>query len=173
MGLPTWLRGTHNSSGTSVADLTGGFNGQYIRYLHGSTVTVAATLAGIDASVATNSKWRALGATRATSTIDLTTCQTIRRGMERTSSRRSPCSRASRGSTTDAVVFMSQNDHDVYKQIVEDGPDDRNGDVFPFRTSRSVRPASCVLRSSTATRRTRSTSCVSASSRSSRCPASG
>lgn len=133
MGLPTWLRGTHNSSGTSVADLTGGFNGQYIRYLNGSTVTASATLAGIDASVATNSKWRNWCATRATSTIDLTTCQTIRRGMERTKFKALPMLKGEQGSTTDAVVFMSQNDHDVYKQIVEDGPDDRNGDVFPFK----------------------------------------
>jgi len=132
MGIPTWIRPSMDGSGNFVTDLTGGFNGTYIRYLNGSTATVSATLANIDASNVDNERWRNWVATRPSGDLTLATCQTIRRGMERTSFKALPMLKGEQ-TTTDAVIFMSQTDHDVYKTIVESGPDDRNGDVFPFR----------------------------------------
>lgn len=136
MGIPTWIRPslTYSSetSATFLADLTGGFNGTYIRYLNGSTATYNATLAGIDASNVNNERWRNWVATRPSGDITLPVCQTIRRGMEATKFRALPMLKGEQ-KTTDAVVFMSETDHEAYKALVESGPDDRNGDVFPFK----------------------------------------
>lgn len=136
MGLATWLRPslTYSSetSAAFLADLTGGFNGTYIRYLNGSTATYNATLAGINASTVANERWRNWVATRPSGDLTLSTCQTIRRGMEATKFKALPMLKGEQ-KTTDAVVFMSQTDHEVYKTIVESGSDDRNGDVFPFK----------------------------------------
>lgn len=132
MGLPTWLRPSMTSGGTFTADLTGGFNGTTIRYLNGSTATYSTTLAGIDASTTNAERWRNWCATRPSGDLTLSTCQTIRRGMEATKFKALPMLKGEQ-KTTDAVVFMSQTDHEVYKTIVESGADDRNGDVFPFK----------------------------------------
>ena len=132
MGIPTWIRPSMASNGTLTADLTGGFNAIYIRYLNGSTVTTSPTLAGIDASDVNNERWRNWCATRPAGDLTLPTCHTIRRGMEATKFKALPMLKGEQ-KTTDAVVFMSETDHDVYKTLVESGPDDRNGDVFPFK----------------------------------------
>jgi len=132
MGLPTWLRPSMTTGGTFTADLTGGFNATTIRYLNGSTATFSSTLAGIDASTVDNERWRNWCATRPAGDITLPVCQTIRRGMEATKFKALPMLKGEQ-KTTDAVVFMSQTDHEAYKALVESGPDDRNGDVFPFK----------------------------------------
>lgn len=132
MGIPTWMRPSMTSGGVFTADLTGGFNGTYIRYLNGSTASVSATLANIDASDVNNERWRNWVATRPSGDLTLPTCHTIRRGMEATKFKALPMLKGEQ-KTTDAVVFMSETDHDVYKTLVESGPDDRNGDVFPFK----------------------------------------
>ncbi len=131
MGVPTWMRPSMASNGTLTADLTGGFNGIYIRYLNGSTVTTSATLANIDASNTDNERWRNWCATRPSGELTLPTCQTIRRGMNATNFKALPMLKGEQ-KTTDAVVFMSETDHDVYMTLTEAGSDDRNGDVFPF-----------------------------------------
>jgi hypothetical protein len=132
MGIPTWIRPSMTSLGAFTADLTGGFNGTYIRYLNGSTASVSATLANIDASSVDSERWRNWCATRPSGDLTLPTCQTIRRGMNATNFKALPMLKGEQ-KTTDAVVFMSETDHDVYMTLVEAGPDDRNGDVFPFK----------------------------------------
>ena len=132
LGLPAWLRPSMQSNGTFTADLVGGFNATTIRYLNGSTATFSTTLANIDASTVANERWRNWCATRPAGDLTLPTCQTIRRGMEATKFKALPMLKGEM-KTTDAVVFMSQTDHEVYKTLVESGPDDRAGDVFPFK----------------------------------------
>ena len=123
-GLPMWLRPT-----TSLAaDLTGGFNATTIRFGDGTTST---TLAGIDASTVDNERWRNWVATRASTSFTKDLAITIRRGMEATHFRPLKMLKGDQ-MTGDCVIFMSQSDHENYKTLVCDGPDDREGDLFPF-----------------------------------------
>jgi hypothetical protein len=127
-GLPMWLRPSMTSGGSFTADLTGGFNGTYIRY--GDT-SVSATLAGIDASSVDNERWRNWVGTRAGSTVTKDLAIMIRRAMEATNFRPLQMLKGEQVQG-DCVIFMSQTDHESYKTLVSDGPDDRNGDLFPF-----------------------------------------
>lgn len=127
-GLPMWLRPSMTSAGAFTADLTGGFNGTYIKYGDGSE---AATLANIDASSVDNERWRNWVATRASSTFTKDLAITIRRGMEATNFRPLRMLKGDQ-QVGDCVIFMSQADHEQYKTLVCDGNDDREGDLFPF-----------------------------------------
>jgi hypothetical protein len=126
-GLPTWLRPSMNSGGTFVADTTGGFNGTYIRYRDAS---VSATLASIDASTVANERWRNWVATRSAGmSVDL--ARLIRNACSRTSFKPLRMLKGDQ-QTGDCVIFMNQSDHEGYLDLVNNGPDDRDGDLFPF-----------------------------------------
>lgn len=131
-GIPTYLRPSVSSGAAFVANTAGSFSGQRIRYRDGS---VNGTLANIDATNADNERWRNMVATHS-GVMDLTLARKIRELADKTRFEPFPMRR---GETTvsDCVLFMNQDFHEKYKQLVEAGPDDRGrggskADLFPF-----------------------------------------
>jgi len=127
-GLPYWLRPSMTSGGSYTADTTGGFNGTYIRY---RDTSVSGTVANIDSTDVNAERWRNWVGTRS-SGFSKDLARMIRRAMEETNFRAMPMLKGEQ-KTGDCVIFMSQSDHESYKTLVDEGPDDRDGDLFPFQ----------------------------------------
>lgn len=133
-GLPMWARPSMTSGGVFTEDTTGGFNGTYIRYADGTTG--ASTLANIDASEVNNEEWRNWVFTHGGSmTIDV--CKAVKRANNYTKFRAYP---KKIGDTVMGMVsvFMCQEFHEEYINLVNNGPDDRGtggnkADLFPFQ----------------------------------------
>ncbi len=126
-GMKYYARRSMNSSGVYVADSTGGFNGTYGLYGDG---TVYSTINNIDASLVKNERARCWVGTRpAVMTLDV--CRMIRRAAEANNFRPLQMLKGEQ-KTGDCVIFMRPTDHEAYKDIVSTGPDDRDGDIFPF-----------------------------------------
>lgn len=133
-GLPRWARPSMDVSGAFVTDTTGGFNGTYIRFSNGTAGY--ATLANIDASEVNNEEWRNWCFTHGgTMTIDV--CRAVKRANNYTKFRAFP---KKIGDTVMGMVsvFMCQEFHEDYINLVNAGPDDRgtggkSADLFPFQ----------------------------------------
>lgn len=115
------------SSGAFVANTDGGFVGKEFTYLEGGNST---TFFGQDASLVENERLRNFAITH-DGTMNVTTAQQVLLMMRRLNV--SPFkNRKGELVSTGHNLFMSQTFNDEYIYMVNDGPDDRNGDMFPF-----------------------------------------
>jgi hypothetical protein len=127
-GIPTWLRPSMSAGGSYIADPVGGFNGTYIRYADGS---VSATLANIDASNVDNERWRNWVATRPSTAFTVDLAQTIKRAANYSNFKPIKFLKGEM-TTSDCVIFLNQNDHENYTNLVTQGSDELKSDLFPY-----------------------------------------
>lgn len=131
-GIWGLLRGSFDSNGAAVANPTGGFNGVRTRFQDGTTST---TFQGLDASLVENERLRNWVATRSSTTMDLATVKLLSRGMRMSNFRPNPIGGGLK-TAAQPKIFMSQNDHDAYRELIALGPDDKNrggkGDYFTY-----------------------------------------
>lgn len=125
-GIPWWIRGLDNA--TQGTDFTGGFNGIYAQYGDG---TFTSTVGGLDGE--TLPMWANWVANR-NATFDMQLVRTIRRGMAFTNFNPPRDIRQfyNPGSAKKRI-YCGITDRTEYADLVNAGPDDRNGDVNPFR----------------------------------------
>lgn len=119
------------SSGTYVANTSGGFTGQEITWADGSGNST--TVLGLDASDVSNERLRNFTITHDGS-MNLTTAQKVHLMLRRIRFRPFK-NRKGEVSTGSDSLFLSQLFEDQYIDMVNDGPDDRDGDLFPFTTT--------------------------------------
>ncbi len=119
---------------TGTTDYTGGFNGRLARYADASTT---ATIGGIDANA--NPLWRNWVANY-TGTLDLTACETMRRGCIFTDFRPPRTVKEMyTGPSSKWRVLFGLTKQAEYERLVNSGSDNRNGDLSPFRDAISFR----------------------------------
>lgn len=127
-GLKYYAARSMSSAGAFVADLVGGFNGVYGLYGDG---TVYSAINNIDRALVRNERARTWVGTRPAS-LDMATCRMMRRAAEDTNFRPLQMLKGEQ-KVGDCVCLMRPSDHETYKDLVADGPDDRDGDLFPFQ----------------------------------------
>jgi hypothetical protein len=119
------------TSGAFVANTSGGFTGQEITWSDGSGNST--TVLGQDSSLVENERLRNFTITH-DGTFGLTTAQKVHlmlRRMQFVSFK----NRQGEVATGKNSLFMSQTFEDAYIDMVNEGPDDRDGDLFPFTTT--------------------------------------
>jgi hypothetical protein len=128
-GLGYWLSpcGTVSSSKyVTATDTVGGFNGQAVRFADGSA---SYTVGNIDASNAGNSRWRNWCATH-NGTMTPDTVDQIRTALTRTKFKLPPKLEGKSIKKSGGLkLFMSMAFADQYERLVNNGPDDLNGDA--------------------------------------------
>ena len=128
-GLPYWFRRI-----ATTADIRGGFNGQTIRYLDGTTSTVigtgttSATGGALDCSLPGNANARNF-ASSYSGTFDLTAFKSLRRLLRRTQFMRLDGLKGELGQSGEQWCLMPEDQFEQYEDLVNTGPDDNKGDM--------------------------------------------
>ena len=122
VGLPWWIR----MANSGVTDYTGGFIGRRSRYADGTGTT---TTGGIDSDA--EALWRNWACNHAGMGIAL--CDSIRRGMTYTNFRPPRNVKEMYTGPSRKLRILSSLAYQIeYSRLVNNGPDNRNGDLSPF-----------------------------------------
>jgi len=135
-GVPYWVKPLDSG----VVDYTGQFGGKTIRYADGTTSTVCA---GLDGAVVDG--WQNWAACKSGG-INPTTLRTLRRGLAKTDFvPPKDIEEYINPAKPKRKVYMSIDDRVDYVELVNSGPDPRNGDWNPFKTSGAVTLDGCEV----------------------------
>lgn len=129
-GFPYWFRRL-----TGTADTRGGFNGQTIQYLDGTTSTIigsgttaGSTTGAVDSSLPGNAATRNW-AVSYSGVFDLIAFKSLRRGIRRTQFMRLDALKGDLGQAGEQYCIMPEDQRDQYEDLVNTGPDDNDGDL--------------------------------------------
>jgi len=126
LGMKYWIRGL----GSGVTDIRGGFNGTTAVFRNGSTSSV---VGNIDAAIPANERWRNWAFTHGGS-LNMQTLRSMTTAMKRTRFAPPPGMKGSTNTSGKSKlrVYWNQQFSEDYEEIVNRGPDDRNGNASPF-----------------------------------------
>jgi len=124
LGVPYWINYVDKNS----TDYTGGFVGKQAVYGDGTTTTI---VGGIDGSLPVNDRWRNFAGN--ITGMNMATIDMLRRAIRRVQFRPPTSVRdLYRGPSSMLRIYSNQDYADDYERLVNEGPDDRNGDLNPF-----------------------------------------
>lgn len=126
-GFPYWFR--RLAAGTS--DPIGGFNGQAIRFLDGSTTTVLGYGTTADAANPVMANLRNWTATYS-GVFDVNCFRTVRRAKRRTQFRMLSNLKGKLDRGGEQYLFMPEDQAEQYEDLANSGPDDNDGDLTKF-----------------------------------------